>query len=130
MRALILLLIGVLLGFGLNEMLARTARYSVARFPVAMDPDFRQKEVVQLPPMEFKVRIVARSDFQRWGQDPVLVRAFTILNINPCEIILPAGWYLEANARSGFVRFMNPDNVATLGHEILHCAAGRWHKER
>lgn len=104
-------------------------RSPIAHFPVRIDPNLVENhQTVQLPPMVFMVRVVSRPEFAKWKQDADKTRAFAVLSANPCEVVLPAGWYLEANTKNGHVRWLNPDNAVTLAHEILHCAAGRWHR--
>lgn len=53
--------------------------------------------------------------------------AYTYIYRNPCEIVIPAGWWIDYVAPTAEARWRDTHSGDILAHEILHCLRGDWH---
>lgn len=86
-------------------------------------------------PIDIKLRIVDAKEFNKSltvsmlkaTQQMNAVGAYTLINNNPCEIILPDDFKIDVLASKGAAWFSS-ETGDTLAHEILHCLYGVWHQ--
>jgi hypothetical protein len=83
------------------------------------------KLTVRVPPMAMRLVFANVEDFHKVADQRTL--AFTESNIDPCEIVLPAGVEIEATLSTGRAWWTNDQYSDTIPHEILHCLKGSWH---
>lgn len=79
---------------------------------------------VRVPTLDVSLKVTKREHLAQYGR----VYGVTLLNRTPCQIIVPEGWYIDAEPARGRAWFAEPDNASTLAHELLHCIAGNWHR--
>ena len=94
-----------------------------------------QSKFVRAYPMDIRLRIVSAEEFARdvrvkhlkVTQQMSGIAAFTVLNTDPCLIVMPEGFKINVIAREGKAWFNDDETGRVLAHEILHCLHGSWH---
>lgn len=87
-------------------------------------------------PTDIHLRIVAAKDFRRskevkmltTTQDMSGVGAYTMINSNPCTIVIPDDFKIFVVAQKGDAWFDDTSTGDVIAHEILHCLYGGWHQ--
>lgn len=97
-------------------------------FPPELSEEERGSSLIvqRMTPMEIRLRVLARSDFDKERPSENTV-AFSYLHKNPCEIVLPEGYEIAAEPKTGTAIFASRIDASVLAHEILHCVRGAWH---
>jgi hypothetical protein len=85
---------------------------------------------VRVTPGDMTLRVVPRKKFDEdAGPTSLSLAAFTRINDNPCTIVIPEGWQIDAVPSRGEAHFADAYNDSVVAHEILHCLRGTWHPD-
>jgi hypothetical protein len=115
--------------------------YTPADCSSVTDPiDASQTCSVQITPREIKLRFVSKAEAtEEFGAASVAnkasVAAFTYVNHNPCEILIPVEGTIEVQPKFGLASWGyktlsgGHSLIDLVVHELAHCFAGLWHPD-